>query len=168
MRNALLTMADYHCWACAILYQSVVPLTDQQYRAEVGLFFGSIHRTLNHLLVGDHVWFGRLSGSLFSGVALDTELEPERDRLQQRLNEQSARWHAWLAGPAPEQLNGTVCYTNMSGATFTQPLASVLLHVFNHGTHHHGQISAAITAHGHPAPAMDLIGYLRQTRSTAA
>jgi uncharacterized damage-inducible protein DinB len=40
------------------------------------------------------------------------------------------------------------------------PLLPTLLHVFNHGTHHRGQISAALTALGRPAPEMDFVHML--------
>jgi uncharacterized damage-inducible protein DinB len=45
------------------------------------------------------------------------------------------------------------------------PFAATLAHVFNHGTHHRGQISAALTAMGQPAPELDLV-FLLQEEST--
>lgn len=46
-------MARFNRWVNARLYESVAKLSDEQYRKDVGLFFGSVHATLNHLLVGD-------------------------------------------------------------------------------------------------------------------
>ncbi len=37
-----------------------------------------------------------------------------------------------------------------------------LAHVFNHGTHHRGQITAALTALGQPSPELDLVYFLQQ------
>ena len=36
-----------------------------------------------------------------------------------------------------------------------------LAHVFNHGTHHRGQITAALTALGQPCPELDLVYFLQ-------
>lgn len=41
---------------------SWTPCRRPDYRRDVGLFFRSIHSTLNHLLVGEHLlWFVRFS-----------------------------------------------------------------------------------------------------------
>ena len=40
-------------------------------------------------------------------------------------------------------------------------LAATLAHVFNHATHHRGQITAALTALGHDGPVLDLVYFLR-------
>ena len=74
MKPELLTLADYHAWAFAVLYDALLPLSDEQYRADCGLFFRSIHRTLNHLLVADHVWFGRFAGAPFAVDRKSTRL----------------------------------------------------------------------------------------------
>jgi uncharacterized damage-inducible protein DinB len=47
------------------------------------------------------------------------------------------------------------------------PFAATLAHVFNHATHHRGQITAALTAAGHAAPELDLV-YLLQQEAAAA
>ena len=46
------------------------------------------------------------------------------------------------------------------------PFAITLAHVFNHGTHHRGQITAAVTAIGHEAPELDLV-FMLQAESRA-
>ena len=48
-------------------------------------------------------------------------------------------------------------YTSTEGVPRTVPFTPTLTHVFNHGTHHRGQITAAITAMGHDAPELDLL-----------
>ena len=46
------------------------------------------------------------------------------------------------------------------------PFAATLGHVFNHGTHHRGQITAAITAMGHACPEIDMV-WMLQAESAA-
>jgi uncharacterized damage-inducible protein DinB len=60
---------------------AVRALPEDDYRRDVGLFFKSIHGTLNHLLVGEHhLWFVRFAEGISPKVALDAELEPDRAR----------------------------------------------------------------------------------------
>ena len=162
MKQHLQLLAGYHLWAFETLYEALLPLDDARYHADCRLFFHSIHGTLNHLLVGDSVWFGRAAGQPFAVSGLDAELETEREKLEQAIYTQSARWQAWLPHKSAGELASPLSYTNMSGTRFEQETATLLLHVFNHATHHRGQISAAITAFGLQAPAMDLIWYLRR------
>lgn len=166
MRAAMLTLARYHAWATEVLFDAVERLDDAYYRADVRLFFKSVHGTLNHLLVADRVWYGRCLDTPFAVAGLDAELETERGALAGALRAATVRWATWLDTLDDARLAGTLVYRNMSGAAFEQPLTSVLLHVFNHATHHRGQISAALTQAGLAAPEMDLVWYLRRTPST--
>jgi len=162
MKQHLQLLAAYHLWAFETLYEALLPLDDARYRADCGLFFRSIHGTLNHLLVADSVWFGRVAGQPFAVSGLDAELETDRQALEHTLCTHSARWQAWLQDKTDADLAALLSYSNLSGTRFEQETATLLLHVFNHATHHRGQISAAVTACGLDAPEMDLIWYLRR------
>lgn len=168
MKSHFLTLAGYHAWATATLFDTLVTLDDARYRADCGLFFRSVHGTLNHLLVADNVWFARLRGEVFTVSGLDAELEQDRDRLEQALCAASSCWQAWLEHCDDVALGAPLRYRNMSGASFEQPLPLVLSHVFNHGTHHRGQISTILTQAGLPAPEMDLVYYLRRAQPEAS
>ncbi|MGE3849619.1 MAG: DinB family protein [Gammaproteobacteria bacterium] len=165
MRAEMLMLARYHAWATEVLFGVVRILDDARYRANVGLFFRSVHGTLNHLLVADQVWYGRCIDAPFTVAGLDTEFETERGALACALRAATERWATWLDTLDDARLASTLVYRNMSGAAFEQPLSSVLLHVFNHATHHRGQISAALTQAGLAAPEMDLVWYLRRAPS---
>ena len=54
-------LARYNVWATARLLDAVAPVGEDQYRRDVGLFFKSIHGTLNHLLVAEQLWFARFA-----------------------------------------------------------------------------------------------------------
>jgi uncharacterized damage-inducible protein DinB len=43
----------------------------------------------------------------------------------------------------------------------TEPLGGMLAHVFNHQTHHRGQIHAILTSLGQPSVVLDMIAFLR-------
>lgn len=62
--NDFQCLARFNRWANERLYGVVAGLSDADYRADRGAFFGSIHATLNHLLLGDRIWFGRIAGDV--------------------------------------------------------------------------------------------------------
>ncbi len=156
------TLARYNQWASARLLDAVAALDDADYRRDVGLFFRSIHGTLNHLLVGEHhLWFVRFSQGLSPRVALDAELESGRALLDARLREGAARWAPLIAGWPAERWGTTLDYTTMRGQAASLPFAATLAHVFNHATHHRGQVTAALTLLGQPCPELDLVYFLQ-------
>ena len=155
-------LARYNVWATARLLDAVRTVGDEDYRRDLGLFFKSIHGTLSHLLVGEHhLWFVRLAEGTSPRVALDAELEGDRVQLDARLREGAARWEPLIAIFSAERWDGMLDYTTMRGTQASLPFAATLAHVFNHGTHHRGQITAALTALGQPCPELDFVYYLQ-------
>ena len=156
------TLARYNLWATRKLYEHVDALPEADYRRDTGLFFKSVHGTLNHLLVGEHgVWFARFRSGVSNPISLNTELEPDRARLRERLIDGAQRWTPLIATIPFERFDGTLEYTTTRGVPQSLPFAATLAHVFNHGTHHRGQITAAITAMGHPCPEIDMVWMLQ-------
>ena len=154
--------ARYNVWATARALEAVAALPDADYRRDVGLFFKSIHGTLNHLLVAEHLlWFRRFDEGVSPKLALDVEVEHERTRLADRLQDGTARWAPLIAQWPAERFNGTLDYTTTRGIAASLPFAATLAHVFNHGTHHRGQITAALTALGQSCPELDLVYFLQ-------
>lgn len=166
-RRHFSTLARYNAWATRRLLAAVAAVDDAAYRRDVGLFFKSIHGTLNHLLVGEHLlWFRRFAEGLSPQVALDAEVEPDRARLAERLHEGAARWQSLIESWPDGGFDSLLDYTTMRGVPLSLPFAATLAHVFNHGTHHRGQITAALTALGHPGPELDLVYMLQEEART--
>ena len=158
-----LTLARYNVWATAKLLDAVAVLPEADYRRDCGLFFKSIHGTLNHLLVGEHgVWRKRFAEGISPQVALNAEVEVDRHALDQQLRQGAQAWQPLIEGWDEARFDGTLDYVNLSGVAMSLPFATTLGHVFNHGTHHRGQITAALTAMGQPCPELDLV-YLLQS-----
>ncbi len=158
------TLARYNLWATRRLFEHLDAVPEVDYRRDAGLFFKSLHGTLNHLLVGEHgLWFRRFAEDVSPALALDAELEPERERLRNRLLDGAARWQPLIESwpEARFDADATLEYTSTQGVAMSLPFASTLAHVFNHGTHHRGQISAALTAMGRDSPQLDLVWMLQ-------
>src|SRR5690606_112133 len=107
------------------------------------------------------LWFRRFAEGVSPTLALDAEVEIHRTRLADRLREGAARWAPLMARWPAERFDGTLDYTTMRGTAASLPFAATLAHVFNHGTHHRGQITAVLTALGQPCPEMDLVYFLQ-------
>jgi uncharacterized damage-inducible protein DinB len=160
-------LARYNVWATQRLLDAVNLLDDATYRKDVGLFFKSIHGTLNHLLVGEHlVWYPRFAKGISPKLTLDMEAEPVRERLAQALKGGAANWQPLIESWPAERFDGKLSYTTMRGQNVSLPFAATLAHVLNHGSHHRGQITAALTALGQPCPELDLV-YMLQEESRA-
>ena len=156
-------MAAYNAWANRRLYQATHSLADADYRRDLGAAFGSIHGTLNHLVVADTIWLSRFRGLPNPGWALDHiahddpgELRARREALDRDIID-----HVKSLGDAG--LQGEFEYTTVTDARqVRQPLAPALAHVFNHQAHHRGQCHAMLTRVTGQAPALDLIYFQRE------
>lgn len=153
--------AGYNRWANGLLYDAAAALSEADYLADRGAFFGSLHGTLNHVLAGDRIWFRRLSGSGAAPDRLDAILADSLAGLRTARDAEDERILAFVAGLDADGLDRVVRYRTTGGSEQAQPLGQLLAHIFNHQTHHRGQASTILTGLGHPAPEMDLIFYLR-------
>ena len=164
----LVTLARYNLWATRKLFEHLEALPEADYRRDAGLFFKSVHGTLNHLLVGEHLlWFRRFASGESPQIALNADVEPDRVRLRYRMSEGAQAWLPFIAGCDAARLEATLDYITTQGIAMSLQFAATLAHVFNHGTHHRGQISAAITMMGHPCPEIDLVWMLQSERASS-
>ncbi|MET0544604.1 MAG: DinB family protein [Variovorax sp.] len=156
-------LARYHAWATRkLLSEDLAQLGDEEWHRDAGLFFGSVHRTVNHLLVTDDIWYARFAEGESPRTALDAELHVDRTRLCEALSDAVGRWHPWSEAIDAARFDGELVYTRGNGEPVRVPFAPALGHVFNHATHHRGQLTAAVTAMGHPGPELDWIRLQQQ------
>jgi len=164
LREHFLTLARYHQWATQrLLDEHVARLPEADYRRDCGLFFKSIHGTLNHLLVAElSLWLRRFVEGVTPEVRLDSEVEADRERLHRSVLDGAAQWLHFVETQPASRFEASLRYQTTSNRMVELPFAAALAHVFNHGTHHRGQISAALTAMGHAMPLLDLVFMLQQ------
>ena len=166
MKAQFAMLAAYNQWVNRRLYDAAAALPDRDYRADHGAFFGSLHGTLNHLLLGDRIWLHRFTGEGDEPAALDAILYDDLATLRAAREMEDARIVAYVDGLDEAALAGTVQYrTTRSPALIEQHLAPLLIHFFNHQTHHRGQAHCLLTALSGEAPSFDLLVFQRQTGS---
>jgi uncharacterized damage-inducible protein DinB len=158
--------ARYNEWANRRLYDAAGKLPDADYRADGGAFFGSLHRTLNHLLVADRIWMRRFTGEGPVYTKLDHLPCTDLETLRIERESEDRRIVAYIDTLSDESLAATFSYWTITNpAEITQPLAPALSHFFNHQTHHRGQAHGLLTALAgrDAAPSLDLILFQRET-----
>jgi uncharacterized damage-inducible protein DinB len=164
MKSIFEMLAGYNAWVNERVYDAAAALSDADYRADHGAFFGSVHGTLNHLLVGERIWMRRLSGEGPSPTQLDAILYEDFGELRAARATEDVRIIDYVASLTPADLAGTVRYRTISNpGNIEQELSMTLVHVFNHQTHHRGQVHGLLTRITNEAPSLDLILYQRQT-----
>ena len=155
------TMAAYNRWANGRLYDACAGLGDAERKRDRAAFFGSIHNTLNHILVGDRAWLARIEGVSDGGIALDTVLFDDFGELRRAREAEDDRIDRVLAAMTEDRLAGDLAYSNLSGTRFLTPMRLVWTHMFNHETHHRGQVHDMLSQAGTAPPELDLIYYIR-------
>jgi uncharacterized damage-inducible protein DinB len=152
------TMARYNAWMNTRLYDCCAGIPDAERKRDVGAFFKSIHGTLNHLLVGDRIWMGRFTGRPFVVKSLATELHADFDDLRRERTATDAEIGSWVAARQPGDFAGTLTYTTIvNPRTMSQPLWLPVAHMFNHQTHHRGQLTTLLMQRGIDPGVTDLL-----------
>src|SRR5579872_4944115 len=109
-------LADYNHWANKRIYAAALEMPEEQYRQRTGVFFGSLHGTLNHLLLTDRVWLKRLTGDGEHPNRLDAILFEDRRELTRARMAEDARLARVVGGYSEADLAASVSYQTMSGA----------------------------------------------------
>jgi len=139
-------MARYNAWMNDKLYAACATLSDEERKRDRGAFFGSIHGTLNHLLLADSVWMGRFEGKPFAFTSLDQELYASFDELRAQRAELDERIRRWTDGLTDAALEAKLPFTSaITKRSHTPTLWKIVAHFFNHQTHHRGQLTALLS-----------------------
>jgi len=144
-------MARYNAWQNDNLYDAAAGLGDAARRAPRGAFFGSIHATLNHILWADLMWLSRFGHgeAPAGGIAGSVSLVPDWEALCAARREADAMIVDWADAVTGADLAGQmVWYSAAVGQEMSRPQALCAMHMFNHQTHHRGQVHAMLTAAG--------------------
>lgn len=150
--------ARYNRLANVRLYEACAGIDDEARHRDVGAFFGSLHGTLNHLLLGDRVWMARFEGGEHPSTGLDATLHADFADLRAAREDFDARIESFFASPPAGFPDRVVRYVNNEGRVFEDPMALILPHFFNHQTHHRGQAHAILSmlGMGKATPVLDL------------
>lgn len=152
-------MARYNRWQNRSLVAAADGLSDAERGRDRGSFFGSIAATLNHLLWDDKIWMARLSGDEMSAACLPASLKSLEDWAEYKAMrvDTDAALITWVDAFTEADLAGDVTWgPGGPGPGITRPRWLCMTHLYNHQTHHRGQVHAMLTAAGARPEATDL------------
>lgn len=163
MKQHFVLMATYNRWANLRLYDMVAALPDELYRKPIGVYFKSLHGTLNHLLTADRIWMRRLEGKGDHPDKLNATIHDDLVSLQAARVAEDQRIVNFVDSLRDADFERSWEYTMLNGTRQRQCLREILAHLFNHQTHHRGQAHAALTSLGvsEPKP-LDLLIMLKE------
>lgn len=162
-------MASYNQWMNAKLYEAAAKLPADELAADRGAFFGSLLGTLNHIVNGDTIWLRRFAAHFADNTALEPIRQlphptalgqvqfTELAQLTERRRLIDAAVLAWADTVTPSDLDQTLHYVNSRGEVGDKHLFGVVVHFFNHQTHHRGQCTTLLTQAGIDVGITDLL-----------
>lgn len=161
-REHVRTMAAYNRWMNERLYAVCADIPDAERKRDAGAFFKTIHGTLNHLLLGDRVWLGRFTAKPFVVKALSQELYADFGELARERAATDAAIDAWADALTEQQLASELVFTSfVSPGERRLPFWLAVTHLFNHQTHHRGQLTTLLSQRGIDPGVTDLIALPR-------
>jgi uncharacterized damage-inducible protein DinB len=156
MKNYAELMAEYNHWMNHKLYGICAEIPDERRREDRGAFFKSIHGTLNHLLFGDRIWLGRFINQPYS-AKIGQELYSDFDELWQQRELTDQKILEWSKDLTDEWLERSLTYKSASdNIERSLPHWILVTHMFNHQTHHRGQLTTLLSQLGYNPGVTDL------------
>jgi uncharacterized damage-inducible protein DinB len=149
-------LARYNRIANERLYAACAELDVEEYRRERRGSFGSIHGLLNHVLLGDGIWMSRFEGSGKTTPPLNTVLFEDFAELRLARVKQDVAIERFFEAVDEGFLEKSVSYVNSKGKEYVESAPVMLLHFFNHQTHHRGQVHVMLSQTSVAPPPLDL------------
>jgi len=150
-------MTAYNAWMNEKIYTAAAELSDEERKRDLGAAFGSLHGTLNHLLLTDQTWLQRFRGQPVTMRALDQELYADFEELWEARRRMDREITAWAAALTEEFGETPFRFFSVSvNREFVLPGWSVVVHLFNHQTHHRGQAQTLLLQLGKDPGPTDL------------
>ena len=150
-------MALYNQWMNEKLYSVCSDIPDEDRKKDMGAFFKSIHGTLNHILYGDKAWMGRFTGNSFHISKIGQDLYNEFDKLKEERFITDRYIFDWSYSLSKSWLESPFEFkSNVDGKARTRPAWVLVTHMFNHQTHHRGQVTTLIKQLGYEPGITDI------------
>lgn len=139
MKEFLSQQAAYNIWANQKLLETILALSEEKQKQELPSSFKSLYATVLHILNAESVWWQRMK--LQERIIAPAEnFKGSMKELANELLQQNRQWQEWINSATDPALDHVFQYYNQKKESFKQPIYQMLMHVFNHGTYHRGQL----------------------------
>jgi uncharacterized damage-inducible protein DinB len=163
MKETLQEFARYSYWANQTLTAVILGMDEHLHQQHTPSSFPNLYATILHMWDAESAWWQRMHKH--EKVLVPSQnFNPNMKEAINGLLSQSELWANYAASVTDQELKAPLHYRNYKGEEFSQPLHEILLHVFNHGTYHRGQLVTMIRALGHEEalPQTDFIVWARK------
>lgn len=162
MKELFVQYATYNTWANTQLLATINSLPEEQQQAEIKSSFSSLYKTVSHLLDAESIWWQRIK--LQEKISVPSEsFTGDMKELTNLLLQQNRQWQEWVSRLNENGLQHEFIYMNSKKERFKQPVYQMLLHLFNHGTYHRGQIVTMLRQVGvDKIPGTDFMAWSRK------
>jgi len=156
-----LLLANFNKWTNEKIITSCKKLTEIEYKKDRGAFFSSIHGTLNHLLVVDRAYIFHIEGKDHGLKSLDQILYENLFQLEEARIKEDKRLIDLVNNLSKESINKEITYKGFETGNQTYTINLVLITLFNHQTHHRGQIHNMLSQAGIKPPQIDIPDFIK-------
>jgi len=162
MKEVISQLSAYNIWANQLLLDTINQLTEEQQTQELPSSFKSLYKTILHMLDAESLWWQRMKLQERFNRPSD-DFSGDMKELSHNLLHQNRQWHEWVNNANEHQLEHVFLYQNSKREQFKQPIYQMLVHMFNHGTYHRGQLVNMLRQVGaEKVPKTDFIEWSRR------
>ena len=153
-------LANFNTWANTKIFSACKELDDTEYKKNRRAFFSSIHGTLNHLLVVDRTYISRIEGIGHGLKSLDQILFESLLQLEEARIKEDKRLVDLVNSLPEESMQKEITYKGFETGNTTYTINILLITLFNHQTHHRGQIHNMLSQAGMKPPPIDIPDFI--------
>ena len=154
-------LANFNTWANTKIFSSCKELDDTEYKKDRGAFFSSIHGTLNHLLVVDRAYISRIEGRDHGLKSLDQILYENLFQLEEARIKEDKHLVDLINSLSEESIHKEITYKGFETENTTYTINLILITLFNHQTHHRGQIHNMLSQADIKPPQIDIPDFVK-------
>ncbi|MBT8365049.1 MAG: DinB family protein [Deltaproteobacteria bacterium] len=163
--NEIITLFDYNCWAIEKVIKSTSNLSANQFTAQTPCSHGSLRGTIVHILSAEWIWRLRCQEGISPDQFIDEKHFLTPESLGLRLIDEQSKMRKFLSTLDNSDLQSSIEYKTTKGAVYKNTLWHLIMHLFNHGTHHRSEVAEMLSRYGHSPGGIDFIIFLRDLKS---
>ena len=152
--------SNFNKWTNNKIITFCKKLTENEYKKDRKAFFSSIHGTLNHLLVVDRAFTSRIEGRKYDLKNLNQILYENLFQLEGARIKEDNNLIDLVNNLSEESINKEITYQNFEAKKTTCTINMMLITMFNHQTHHRGQVHNMLSQAGMKPPQIDIPDFI--------